>query len=100
MMDINQAVVDLARLVRPQLTIVDMTRVMLTNGPKGPGEVATPELLVAGVDPVAVDAYALGQARFNGRQFKPKQLRYLALAAEAGLGEIDLGKADIRKASA
>jgi hypothetical protein len=62
--------------------------------------VVTPELLLAGVDPVAVDAYALGQVRFNGRKWAPKQLRYLLRASEANLGEIDLSRLDIRNVSA
>lgn len=98
--EIHAALADLARAVRPALTLVDMTRIMVTNGPKGPGEVVTPEVLVAGIDPVAVDACALTQARFNGRKLAPRQLRYLQLCHEAGLGEIDLGKCRLLKESA
>ncbi len=98
--EIHAALADLARAIRPALTLIDMTRIMVTNGPKGPGEVVTPEALVAGIDPVAVDACALTQARFNGRKLAPRQLRYLQLCHEAGLGEIDLGKCRILKESA
>ncbi len=97
MLEINRAIAELSLAVRPQLTVVDMTRVMVSNGPKGPGEVATPNLLVASVDPVAADAYSLTKARFNGRRFKPKQIRYLRHAHQAGLGEIDLSAVDIRE---
>ena len=89
MMEINQAIADLSLAVRPQLTLVDMLRVMTTNGPKGPGEIESPNLVVACADPVAADAFCLSQVRFNGRKFKPKQLKYLRFAAEAGLGEIN-----------
>jgi len=92
MMDIQQAIADLARIMPRGLTLTDMTRILTTNGPKGPGEVATPNLIVAGVDPVAVDGFCLTQSAFNGRKFRPGQLRYLRLANEAGLGEIDLQK--------
>jgi len=97
MLEINRAIAELSLAVRPQLTVVDMTRVMVTNGPKGPGEVATPNLLVASSDPIAADAYSLTKARFNGRRFRPKQIRYLRYAHQAGLGEIDLSAVDIRE---
>ncbi len=99
-LEIQQAIADLATLLRPQLTLVDMTRVMVTNGPKGPGEVETPELLLAGTDPVALDALALEQVRFNGRRFRARQVKYLVAAQAAGLGELDLGRMDIRKEDA
>jgi len=97
MMEINQAIADLALAIRPRLTLVDMTRVMTTNGPKGPGEVATPGLVVAAVDPVAADSYALGRVRFNHRLFRPNQLKYLRYAHAAGLGAIDPGSIAIRE---
>ena len=97
MMEINRAIADLALAVRPSLTLVDMTRVMTTNGPKGPGEVDTPNLVTLSTDPVAADAFALSKIRFNGRKFRPKQLKYLRYANAAGLGEIDLNKLCILK---
>lgn len=97
MFEINQAIADLAQVVKPGLTLVDMTRIMVTNGPKGPGEIATPNLLVASTDPVAADSYCLSQTRFNHRMFRPKQLRYLVYAHAASLGEIDLSKVNVVK---
>jgi uncharacterized protein (DUF362 family) len=97
MMDINQAIADLSRVVRPALTVVDMSRIMVTNGPKGPGEVVQPNIVIATPDPVAADAHALAKARFNGRRFRPKQLRYLEYAHQAGLGEINPKKLTLHK---
>ncbi len=97
MLEINQAIADLALEVKPGLTLVDMTRIMVTNGPKGPGEVATPNLLVASTDPVAADSFCLTQTRFNRRMFRSQQLRYLQYAHAAGLGELDPKKMTIRK---
>lgn len=97
MMEINRAIADLALAVRPRLTLVDMTRVMTTNGPKGPGEVDTPDLVALSTDPVAADAFALTKIRFNGRRFRPKQLKHLRYASAAGLGEIDLNQLSILK---
>ncbi len=53
---IDQCIADLASGIRPTLTIVDATRVLLTNGPAGPGMVQRLRTLMAGTDPVAVDA--------------------------------------------
>lgn len=97
MMEINQAIADLALAIRPRLTLVDMTRVMITNGPKGPGEIATPGLVLAAIDPVAADGYALGKVRFNRRRFRPSQLKYLRYAHAAGLGVLDPGTIAVRE---
>jgi uncharacterized protein (DUF362 family) len=99
-LDIQQAIADLARAVRPGLTLVDMTRCMVTHGPKGPGQVETPELLLAGQDPVALDALALEQVRFNGRKLRPRQLKYLVQAHQAGLGELDLARCRVLEVDA
>lgn len=99
-LEINQAIADLAAAIRPGLTLVDMTRCMVTNGPKGPGEVERPETLVAAVDPIAADAVAVGLLRFNGRKFRPAQLRYLSLASQRGLGRIELDQLVIKKLDA
>jgi uncharacterized protein (DUF362 family) len=94
-MEINQAIADLALAVRPHLTLVDMTKVMVTNGPKGPGEVVDPNLGVGSSDPVAADSFCLSKVRFNGRKFRPKQLRYLKIAHATGLGQIDIKQLSI-----
>lgn len=99
-LDISKAIADLSLAIRPQLTIIDLTRVMTSNGPKGPGEVVEPEMILAGTDPVALDALALRQVRFNGRKYRPKQLKYLRYAHEAGLGRIDLGELRISEVGA
>src|SRR5512140_837532 len=70
-LDISQAVADLGQLVKPQLTLLDATRALLTNGPTGPGDVAAVGHVVAGANVVSVDAYALTLARFNQKQMTP-----------------------------
>jgi uncharacterized protein (DUF362 family) len=96
-MDLHQAVADLARVVRPQLTIVDATRALLTNGPAGPGEVVRLDRIVAGTNVVSVDAYSLGLAPFAKRQLTVADVRHIGLAAAAGLGEADVGKLVVKK---
>jgi uncharacterized protein (DUF362 family) len=87
--DINQGIADLARVVRPQLTILDASRALVSGGPGGPGEVVRPNLIVAGTDPVAVDAYGVGLAPWYGQKFKGRQVEHLLLAHKQGLGKIE-----------
>ncbi|MCC7385864.1 MAG: DUF362 domain-containing protein [Deltaproteobacteria bacterium] len=99
-MDLHQAVADLGLVVRPHLTILDATRALLTNGPAGPGETATPGRIVAGRGIVSVDAYGLTLARFNQKQMTPADARHIELAAKAGLGSTDLSKLNIKRVKA
>lgn len=100
MLDLHQAIADLGRVVKPHLTLLDATRALLTNGPTGPGETATLGRLVAGRAAASVDAYGLTLARFNQQQLTPADVRHIALAAKAGLGEIDPAKLRVRKVTA
>ena len=92
--DLDKAVVDLAAFFKPRLTVLDAYRILVRNGPQG-GRVSDTELrktVVAGTDPVAVDAF--GCSLFD---LAPRDLPYLALARERGLGEYDLGKVRVEK---
>jgi len=91
---LDKAVVDLAAFFKPQLTVLDAYRILVRNGPQG-GRVSDTELrktVIAGTDPVAVDAF--GASLFA---VEPRELPYLAMAQERGLGELDLGKVRIEK---
>jgi len=98
--NINEALADLATVLRPKLTILDATRALTTGGPGGPGEVVKPNLVVAGADPVAVDAFGVGVAPWYGQQFKGRQVEHLAAASQRGLGKIDVEGLNILKAAA
>lgn len=92
--DLDKAVVDLAAFFKPRLTVLDAYRILVRNGPQG-GRISDTELrktVVAGTDPVAVDALA---ASFF--DVAAAELPYLGLARERGLGETDLGKVRIEK---
>jgi len=81
---IHESLVDLADFMRPTLTLIDAYRVLLRNGPTG-GNVADVTLkktVIAGTDPVALDAYA-AKAYWD---LDWHALRYLELASEQGLG--------------
>jgi uncharacterized protein (DUF362 family) len=96
-LDLHQAIADLGRVCKPQLTVLDATRALITNGPAGPGETVTPNKILAGRMVASVDAYALTLARFNQKQLTPADVKHIELAGKAGLGAIDLAKLDVKK---
>jgi uncharacterized protein (DUF362 family) len=81
--EIARSIVDLAAFFRPALTVLDGTRVLQRNGPQGgnPDDVTHPRLVMAGIDPVALEAFG---ATLLG--LKPEDLPQVALAAARGLG--------------
>jgi uncharacterized protein (DUF362 family) len=98
--NINQGIADLATVIKPQLTILDATRAMVSGGPGGPGDVKKLNLVIAGTDPVAVDSYGVGIAPWYGQNFKGRQVEHLLVSHQRGLGKIDLEKLKIIKGTA
>ena len=98
--NINQAIADLATVIKPQLTILDATRALASGGPGGPGEVKKPNLIIAGVDPVAVDSYGVSVVPWYGQNFKGRQVEHLLIAHQRGLGKIDIDHLKILKEKA
>jgi uncharacterized protein (DUF362 family) len=95
--NINQAIADLATVIKPQLTILDATRALASGGPGGPGEVKKPNLVIAGIDPVAVDSYGVTVVPWYGQNFKGRQVEHLLIAYQRGLGKIDIDQLKILK---
>lgn len=93
--DLHQRIADLNLIVRPRLTIVDATRILLRNGPSGGKleDVKIVDTVIASADPVAADAYAT--TLFD---MKPEELLSTVAAAKLGLGEIDLSKVKVVEA--
>jgi uncharacterized protein (DUF362 family) len=91
-LDLHQAIADLGHVVRPHLTILDATHVLLSGGPKGPGDVGTPGRMVAGRVTASVDAWGLSVVPFGGKALTPADVRHIAHAGRAGLGEVDVKK--------
>lgn len=87
---LHQCIADLCTRIVPDLIVADATRVMTTEGPRGPGVVKRPQLILVGVDPVAVDAYA---ATLLGHE--PFDVPHVRIAHEMGLGCGDLSKVDV-----
>jgi uncharacterized protein (DUF362 family) len=94
---IHDSLVDLADFVRPTLTMIDCYRVLIRNGPTGGNleDVMLKKTLVAGTDPVALDAY-VAKAYWN---LDVSSLPYLQMAAKRGLGTCEFEKLRTRTAS-
>jgi len=88
--NINQAIADLGMVIKPQLTILDATRALVSGGPNGPGDVKKTNLVIAGIDPVAVDSYGVSIVPWYGQNFKGRQVEHLLAAHQRGLGKIDI----------
>jgi len=95
--DLHQAIADLSTVVKPALTIIDASRVLIDGGPSGPGKVETLNTLIGGVDPVAVDAYGVGIARWYGKTFEAANVTHIAAAHRMGLGNSNLDQLRIKK---
>jgi uncharacterized protein (DUF362 family) len=93
--DLGQKLADLATVVRPKLTVIDATRILLRNGPQGGDldDVKVLDTIVASADPVACDAYAT--TLFD---LQPEEISSTVAAYKLGLGEMDLAKMQIIQA--
>ena len=91
---INESLVDLADFIRPTLTIIDCYRVLIRNGPTGGNleDVVFKKSLVAGTDPVALDAYVAK----TFWDLDVPSLPYLQMAAKRGLGTWEFEKVRTR----
>lgn len=98
--NMNEALADLATVIRPHLTILDATRALVSGGPGGPGEVQKPNLILAGIDPVAVDSYGVTVAPWYGQNFKGRQVEHILAAHQRGLGKIDIEHLKVYKGAA
>jgi len=90
--NLGQELADLATVVRPALTLVDATRMLLRNGPQGGrlSDVKIADTVIASADPVAADAYA--STLFG---LEPEDIDSTVAAYKMGLGEMDLEKVKI-----
>jgi uncharacterized protein (DUF362 family) len=89
---LHQCIADYATAVVIDLTVMDASRILLTNGPKGPGKTRDPHEVIVSFDPVAADAYACGLF-----DMAPADVDYIIKAAELGIGESDLSKITVKR---
>ena len=94
---LDESIASLALLMRPTLTVVDATRVLVRNGPQGGNlaDVRQMDMLAVSVDPVALDAWV---ADLLGARLS--DVEYLHLAATKKLGQIDYKKLGIAQITA
>lgn len=87
--DLGQSLADLATVIKPKLTLIDATRILLNNGPQGGNlaDVRRLDTLIASADPVAADAYATTLF-----ELRPDTIDSTVAAYRMGLGEMDLEK--------
>jgi len=86
--DIHTIISDLAIMIKPTLSIIDGSRILMRNGPTGgdPAFVETSNILVSGTDPVAMDTWAF----LNLLKRKEQELPlYLSKAQQKGAGQMD-----------
>lgn len=86
---LEQNLADLATVLRPTLTVIDATRMLLRNGPQGGNlrDVKINDTILASSDPVAADT--LATLLFNRA---PGDIGITAAAANRGLGTMDLNR--------
>jgi uncharacterized protein (DUF362 family) len=89
---LHQCIADLNTAVKPHLTVMDANYMLLTNGPGGPGNTRNQKTVIAGTDPVLVDAYT---ATLFG--IEPREVGHIRYAAEMGLGIMHLKAASIQE---
>lgn len=89
-MDLSQAIGDLALAVRPTITVIDATRVLLNGGPTGPGPIVNDNRLFASRDILAVDSVVTSRYPFGGKTLSAREVPHLLATYENAVGEIDL----------
>ncbi|MBI5473412.1 MAG: DUF362 domain-containing protein [Ignavibacteriae bacterium] len=82
---LSRCIAEVNLLRKPTLCIADVTEVVITNGPFGPGRIARPRKIIAGADMVAVDAYGSTLLNLN-----PTDVLTIRYGAELGLGRTDI----------
>ncbi|MBF0452904.1 MAG: DUF362 domain-containing protein [Candidatus Magnetomorum sp.] len=87
--NMGQYLADMSTVLKPNLTVIDATRILLQNGPQGGNlnDVKILHTLIATTDPVAADAYA---TTLFGK--KPEDIDSTKAAYTMGLGEMNLDK--------
>jgi uncharacterized protein (DUF362 family) len=90
--DLDQAIADLALVIRPQLNLIDASRVLLNGGPTGPGPVVQEKRLYASLNILALDSVVVSRYNFGGKTLSAKAVPHLWAASQNSIGEIDLSR--------
>ncbi|HOF05304.1 MAG TPA: DUF362 domain-containing protein [Syntrophales bacterium] len=91
---LDESLVDIARVVRPSLIVLDAVRILVANGPQGGSlaDVRRLDTVVAGTDQVAVDAF--GSTLFG---LKHDALGCVRIGHGSGLGNMNLSRLRVRR---
>ena len=90
-----QCIADFSTFIKPKLVIIDASRILLTKGPQGPGDLDHPHEIILSTDPGAADAYAATLFKKE-----PFDIGYIKIAHEMGIGCGDLKKVTIERVEA
>jgi uncharacterized protein (DUF362 family) len=84
--NIHLSIVDLAAMVKPTLTVMDATRILLANGPTGGSlaDVKRMDTVAVGTDEVALDAFGAGLLGLS-----PTDVGFIVEGMKAGLGTMN-----------
>ena len=85
--DIHRYIVDLAVMMKPTLTVLDATRILLANGPSGGSldDVKRIDAVAVSTDQVAIDTFGASLL-----DLVPADIDYIGMGERAGLGTTDL----------
>lgn len=91
---IDRKLTEVTAFIKPDLTVIDATRILMRHGPTGGNlsDVEERRTIIASADPVLADARA---AMLFG--IAPEDVGYVVAGAAAGLGSKDLKKARIKE---
>ncbi|TAN41218.1 MAG: DUF362 domain-containing protein [Nitrospirae bacterium] len=94
--DINTSIADLAVAIKPTLTIMDATRILMRNGPTGGNlaDVARGDTIIAGTDIVSIETYGL-----SFLSLKPENIPYIMMAEQRGAGTTAIKSLNIAEIS-
>jgi uncharacterized protein (DUF362 family) len=87
---LGQCIADLNLVRKPDLVVADAVEFITANGPGGPGPMKKLNKIVAGTDPVAVDAFGA-----TCLDMQPDDIITVRYAHDLGIGEMDLSKLNI-----
>ncbi len=96
---LSKSIVDLATYLKPKLVIVDATRVLSTNGPRGPGKIIAENKIIASPDMVAADAMTVKQCIWYGDSLEPRKVKHIRIAHEQELGRMDVENLNVKTIS-
>jgi len=90
--DIGRKLSDLTDLIKPDLTVIDATRVLTRHGPSGGNleDVTRMDKVIVSADPVLADAFACSLVSRD-----PMTISYIHSAVSMGRGNADITSADV-----